>query len=298
MKLVSKSMYSIKQGVKGIFSNKMMAILSIVSVASSLIILGIVLTLVLNVNQFMNITQDEINEIRVSVDGSLDKEQKNILKSQIRNVEGIKEVIYRTKEESFESMKNSWGEDAYLLDGVENPLDDYFVVTIENPEEIKTVSSKILTLEGAKDVEYYQDIMNNFLSISSGVKKFSMILMACLLLICLVIISNTIKSRVYSKKEEIQIIKYVGASNGFVIAPFIVEGFLIGLLGSLISVGACVGMYGYILDTIAAVLNSIMGDIVLPLTSISTSLVLVLVVTGIAVGVIGSALSVKKHLKV
>lgn len=298
MKLVSKCLYSIKQGIKGVFSNKMMSLLSIVSVASSLIILGIVLTLVLNVNQFMNVTQDEINEIRVAVESDLDVEQKHTLKTNISKISGIKDVVYRTKEESFESMKESWEEDAYLLDGVDNPLDDFYVVTINNPEEIKTVSSKILTLEGVKDVEYYQDIMENFLSISDSIKKFSVILMGCLLLICLVIISNTIKSRVYSKKDEIQIIKYVGASNRFVIAPFIVEGFVIGIFGSILSVIACVGMYGYILDTIAEVLNSIMGDIVLPLTSISVSLILVLVITGITVGVLGSIVSVKRHLKV
>lgn len=298
MKLVSKCLYSIKQGIKGTFSNKMMSLLSIVSVASSLIILGIVLTLVLNVNQFVNVTQDEINEIRVAVESNLELEKKDTLKTEINKILGVKDVAYKTKEESFESMKESWGEDAYLLEGVDNPLDDFFVVTIDNPEEIKTISSKILTLEGVKDVEYYQDIMENFLSISESIKKFSVILMGCLLLICLVIISNTIKSRVYSKKDEIQIIKYIGASNGFVIAPFIVEGFVIGIFGSLLSVLACVGMYGYILDTVAAVLNSVMGDIVLPLTSISTSLILVLVVTGITVGILGSIVSVKRHLKV
>jgi cell division transport system permease protein len=119
-----------------------------------------------------------------------------------------------------------------------------------------------------------------------------------LLIICLVIISNTIKSRVYSKKEEIQILKYVGASNKFVIAPFIVEGFLIGVIGATISSLVCVGMYKYILTTIKALLNSIMGDIVLPLTTISLSLIVVLFITGILVGILGSVVSVKKHLRV
>lgn len=298
MKLVSKFLYSVKQGIKGIFSNKTMSFLSILSVASSLVILGIVITIVLNMNQFIKVTEDEINEIRVSVEMNLEKDKKDSLKSDISKISGVKDISYRSKEESFDSMKNSWGEDAYLLDGVENPLDDYYVITIDNPDNIKTISSKILTLEGAKDVEYYQDIMENFLSISNTVRKFGAILIICLLIICLVIISNTIKSRVYSKKEEIQVIKYVGASNGFVIAPFLVEGFIIGLSGAILSVGACVGMYGYILETINAVINSMMNNMVLPLTSISASLVLVLVITGITVGVLGSIVSVRKHLKV
>lgn len=298
MKLLSKFLYSLKQGIKGVFSNKTMSFVSVISVTSALIILGIVLTIVLNVNQFIKVTEDEINEIRVSVEDNLEKTKKDELKKNISEIKGVKDVVYRSKEESFKSMKESWGEDSYLLEGVDNPLDDYYVITIENPEDIKAISSKLLTLDGAKDVEYYQDIMENFLNISNSVKKFGGILIICLLMICLVIISNTIKSRVYSKKEEIQITKYVGASNGFVIAPFIVEGFIIGIFGSLLSVGACIGMYGYILEKITSVISSMMGNVVLPLTSISISLILVLVITGITVGVLGSIVSVKKHIKV
>lgn len=298
MKLVSRFFYNLKQGIKGIVANKTMSFLSIISVAASLVILGVVLTVVLNVNQFISVAKDEINEIRVSVTENIDVAQKDKIQAEIKAIEGIEDVTYKTKEESFETMKDSWGEDAYLLEGVKNPLDNFFVVTIKDAQSIKSISSKVLKVEGTKDVEYHQDIMENFLNISNTVRKFGTILIVCLLLICLVIISNTIKSRVYSKKEEIQVIKYVGASNGFVIAPFIVEGFIIGIIGSILSVGACVGMYGYILEKINTVISSMMDNMVLPLNSISMSLIIVLVVTGITVGVLGSVVSVKKHLKV
>lgn len=298
MKLVSKCLYSLKQGIKGIFSNKTMSLISVISVTSALIILGIVFTIVLNINQFIHVTEDEINEVRVSTEANISEEEKVKLKEDISKIEGVKKIEYKTKETSFNDMKESWGEEAYLLEGVENPLDDYYVVTIDNPDSIKSISSKILKLDGAKDIEYYQDIMQNFLNISNTVKKFGSIVIGALLLICLVIISNTIKSRVYSKKEEIQIIKYVGASNGFIIAPFIVEGFTIGMIGSLLAVGACVGMYGYILEKTTSIISKVVGNVVLPLTSVSISLVAVLVITGISIGVLGSVISVKKHLKV
>lgn len=298
MKPLSKFLYNIKQGIKGVFTNKGMSFISVVSVTSSLVILGIVLTIVLNINEFIKTTEDEINEIRVSIEANLDDISKENLKSGISNISGVKEVVYMSKEESFDSMKESWGEDASLLEGVDNPLDDYFIVTIENPKDIKSIAKEALALDGAYDVEHHQEIMDNFLSISNTVKKFGGILIIGLLVICLVIISNTIKARVYSKKEEIQIIKYVGASNGFVITPFIVEGFLIGILGSLLSVGVCVGMYGYILEKVTAAISSIVGNVALPLNSISMYLVVVLVLTGTTVGVLGSVMSVKKHLKV
>lgn len=298
MKTVSKILYSLKQGIKGVFHNKTMSFISTMSVTASLIILGIVLTIVLNINQFINSAKDEINEVRVEIKSDLDDDARIELKTEMDEIEGINNIEFKTKETSFNEMKKSWGEDAYLLDGVDNPLEDCYILTIDNPNSIKSISNKILKFDGVLDVKYHQDVMQNFLNISNTVIKFGGLLILGLLLICLVIISNTIKSRVYSKKEEIQIIKYVGASNRFVIAPFIVEGFIIGFLGSVLSIGICIGMYSYILDKIREVISTIMGGTVLPLASISLSLISVLAITGILVGVLGSAISVKKHLKV
>lgn len=298
MKTVSKILYSLKQGIKGVFHNKTMSFISTISVTASLIILGIVLTIVLNINQFINSAKDEINEVRVEIKSDLDDDARIELKTEMDEIKGINNIEFKTKETSFNEMKKSWGEDAYLLDGVDNPLEDCYILTIDNPNAIKSISNKILKFDGVLDVKYHQDVMQNFLNISNTVMKFGGLLILGLLLICLVIISNTIKSRVYSKKEEIQIIKYVGASNRFVIAPFIVEGFIIGFLGSVLAIGICIGMYSYILDKIREVISTIMGGTVLPLASISLSLISVLAVTGILVGVLGSAISVKKHLKV
>lgn len=298
MKLMSKFLYSLKQGIKGVFHNKTMSFISIISVTASLMILGIVLTIVLNINQFIKVTKDEINEVRVSVESNIEDDARIELKSNISKLKGVKSVEYRTKETSFKDLKKSWGEDAYLLEGVNNPLDDYYVVTIDSPNNIKNISNKILKLDGANDVKYAQDVMKNFLSISDTVTKFGTVFIVLLLLICLVIISNTIKSRVYSKKEEIQIIKYVGASNGFVIAPFIVEGFIIGIIGSVLAISSCIGMYGYIIEKITTIISSVMGNIVLPLASVYMYLIAVLLVTGISVGILGSVVSVKRHLKV
>ena len=298
MKLASSFFYSIKQGIKGIFGNKTMSFISVISVTAALIILGIVLSLVLNINQFIKVAEDEINEIRVVVNENLTNNQRKEIKDNLLKIQGVKDVEYKPKDISFDEMKKGWGEDAYLLEGVENPLDDYYIVTINNPDNIKSIANKILTIDGAKDVEYYQDIMQNFLNISNTAKKFGGIFIVFLLFICLVIISNTIKSRVLSKKEEIQIIKYVGASNQFVIAPFIVEGFTIGIIGSTLAVGLCLFMYSYALENITKIVNSIMKNSVISLTNISLPIAVVLLITGISVGVLGSVVSVKKYLKV
>ena len=112
----------------------------------------------------------------------------------------------------------------------------------------------------------------------------------------MVYLDNAATTKMFA--EEIEIIKYVGASNAFVVGPFIVEGFIIGLIGSILSVITCSSMYGYIVDKMSGALSNMMGTMVMPLTSISLSLILTLVVTGITIGILGSIVSVKKYLKV
>lgn len=298
MKLLSSFIYNLKQGINGIRKNKTMSLISTISVTAALIILGLILTIVININQFIEVTKDQINEVKVIVSENLDENQRNQVKEALEKIEGIKSIEYKSKEESFDSMKDSWGEDGHLLEGIKNPLDDSYTVTLVNPKNINSIVEKIQNIDNVTEVEYHQDIIQNFLNISNMIKKFGGILMIGLLLICLVIISNTIKSRVFSKKEEIEIIKYVGASNSFVVGPFIIEGFIIGLLGAILSVGICTATYGYIVEKITGALSNMMGSTVVPLTSISISLILVLFITGIMIGVLGSIMSVRKHLKV
>ena len=298
MKIISNFLYSLRQGFKGVFSNKTMSAISVISVSSALIILGIVISIVLNINQFIEVTKDEINEIRVSIDTNLNESQIQKFEEDLNKIKGIKTIEYKSKEDAFDEMKQSWGDDSNLLEGVKNPLNDYYIITVNNADDIKIISNEINKIEGIDSIEYYQDIINNFLNISNTVRKFGSILIICLLIVCLVIISNTIKARVYSKREEIQILKYVGASNNFIIAPFIVEGFIIGGVGSVLSIGVCISMYGYILEKITTFLNNMFKSMMLPTEIIFLNLVGVLALTGVVIGVLGSALSVKKHLKV
>lgn len=298
MKIISNFLYSLKQGFKGVFSNKTMSAISVISVSSALIILGIIISIVLNINKFIEVTKDEVNEMRVSIDNNLDDSQREKFKEDLGKIKGIKNIEYKSKEDAFDEMKKSWGDDSNLLEGVKNPLNDYYIITVDNADNINSISNKIDKIEGTESIEYYQDIINNFLNISNTVRKFGSILIVCLLIVCLVIISNTIKGRVYSKREEIQILKYVGASNNFIIAPFIVEGFIIGAIGSLLSIGVCISMYGYILEKFTTLLNNMFKEMIIPTEMIFLNLIGVLSLVGIIIGVLGSALSVKKHLKV
>lgn len=298
MKILSNFLYSIRQGIKGVFKNKTMSFISIISVSASLIILGIITSIVLNANKFITETEYQINEIRVSIKDNLDKSSIENIKNDLNNIKGIKSIQFKNKETMLNDMKSSWGEDAYLLEGLENPLDDCYIVTLENSEYIDSVSNKISTLNNVKDVEYYEDVIDNFIKVSDSIRNFGSILIIFLMLICLVIISNTIKTRVYSKKEEIEIVKYVGGSDSFIKMPFIVEGFTIGIIGSAIALFTCVYMYKYIIENISKAISFMNNNMMIQVSDITILLALTLFITGITIGVVGSIISVKKHLKV
>lgn len=299
MKIISNISYNIKQGFKGIFSNKTMSFISIGSVSASLIILGIVISIVLNVNQFISSTKDEVNEIRAMVSSDLNKDEIGKVKEEISKINGVNSIKYKTKESAFDDMKDSWGEDSYLLEGMDNPLDDYFTVRIENSNNIQSMGHKISKIQGVKEVNYYQDIMENFMKISNTIQKVGSIVIACLFIVCLFMISNTIRTRVYSKKEEIKIMKYVGASNSFVRAPFLIEGFVIGILGAIISSVVAVGIYGYIHENMRNTMSLFeTSNMLIPTQDIAIVLSIIFLAIGTIIGIVGSTISIKKHLKV
>lgn len=299
MKIISNISYNIKQGFKGIFSNKTMSFISIGSVSASLIILGIVISIVLNVNQFISSTKDEVNEIRAMVSSDLNKDEIEKVKEEISKINGVNSIKYKTKESAFDDMKDSWGEDSYLLEGMDNPLDDYFTVRIENSNNIQSMGHKISKIQGVKEVNYYQDIMENFMKISNTIQKVGSIVIACLFIVCLFMISNTIRTRVYSKKEEIKIMKYVGASNSFVRAPFLIEGFVIGILGAIISSVVAVGIYGYIHENMRNTMSLFeTSNMLIPTQDIAIVLSIIFLAIGTIIGIVGSTISIKKHLKV
>lgn len=299
MKIISNISYNIKQGFKGIFSNKTMSFISIGSVSASLIILGIVISIVLNVNQFISNTKDEVNEIRAMVSSDLNKDEIQKVKEEISKINGVNSIKYKTKESAFDDMKDSWGEDSYLLEGMDNPLDDYFTVRIENSNNIQSMGHKISKIQGVKEVNYYQDIMENFMKISNTIQKVGSIVIACLFIVCLFMISNTIRTRVYSKKEEIKIMKYVGASNSFVRAPFLIEGFVIGILGAIISSIVAVGIYGYIHENMRNTMSLFeTSNMLIPTQDIAIVLSIIFLAIGTIIGIVGSTISIKKHLKV
>ncbi|MGO1368596.1 MAG: permease-like cell division protein FtsX [Senegalia sp. (in: firmicutes)] len=291
--------YTLKQGFQGIWRNRMMSLASIGSVTSTLIILGIILILVLNVNNLSVMLKQEFDEIEVFISQEATDEEKTQLENDLKNTDGISNVKYKSKEEALNSMQKQWKDNSYLLDDLEeNPFPDSFILRIDNLENSEKIVNSIKNKEGIEDIKYYRDIIERTVTIANIVRTGGLIVIAILILISIFIISNTIKITVAARQKEINIMKYVGATNGFIRGPFIVEGILLGIFGSIVSIALIGYGYKYLFDMASQKLYVFATVYMIPYYQILNDIIIMFVSIGVGIGVIGSVISLRRFLKV
>lgn len=280
----------------------MMGLASIGSVTAVLIILGFVLIIVLNVNNVALVTKETFDEIAVYIKDDVDETQINELGKSFKEIDGVMGVAYQTKDYALDKLKEDWGEDAFLLDGLRvNPLPNTYIVQLEDVSKSDEVIGKLETFEGVEDVQYYKDAVNSLIKIADFVKRVGAGLIIILLLISVFIISNTIKITVLNRHKEIELMQYIGATNGYVRGPFMVEGIMLGLIGSVVAILIIFAGYNYIINYLAgryvALLSGISGYMV-GVEMILSDLVIIFLTIGIGIGILGSLVSLKKFLSV
>ena len=222
--MLNNFIYSVKEGLKGLARNRSMALASVASVASSLFVLGIMLCIVLNINFISEQTKEQFNSVQVFLKDGMTNNDIVSFKSELQKIDNVKNITFETKDEALKNLKARWGEKAYLLDGLENPLQNSYIVEIEDTEKADKLVSDISKLKNVEDISYYKDIVDQLNYISSTVNKFGLVLMGILTFVAVFIIATTIKLTLYARKREIFIMKYIGATNWFVRLPFIIEG--------------------------------------------------------------------------
>jgi len=292
-------LYTLKQGFIGIWRNRMMSLASIGSVTSTLIILGIILIMVLNVNNLAIMLKQEFDEIEVFISEDATEEQVNSLKSNLENTEGIAEIVYKSKEDALETMQEQLEDKSYLLEDLEeNPFPDSFIIRVDNLEDSELVVNSINEMEGIEDIKYFRDIVERMLTISTLVRNGGLIVIGILILISIFIISNTIKITVAARQKEISIMKYVGATNGFIRGPFIVEGVLLGIIGSIVAISIIGFGYKYLFEVASQKLYVFATVYMIPYYSLFSDIVIMFISIGVGIGVIGSVVSLRRFLKV
>ena len=289
----------IKQSGKSIIRNKNMSLASVSSVSATLIILGLVLMLILNMSNITNTTKDEFDQVEAYVDLEIENEVLEALSGKIKQVEGVKSVQYTSKKQALENMKDRLEENEDILDGLEtNPFQNVFTVYLEDVEQIDKVAKGLEKIDGIEDVRYHKDVVDKLINIADFTRIGGTILIGILLVISIFIISNTIKTTVMAREREIGIMKYVGATNGFIRGPFIIEGITLGVIGSIISIVIVIVGYRYTIGILNTSLNGMLSTYLIPAQYILKDIVIIFITLGAGVGTVGSIISLRRFLKV
>lgn len=293
-----------KQGIKNAFGNKTMSAASIIAIAAALCVLGVVMIIALNLNYLMDDLESK-SEVTVFLEKDIQNSDVKTIESKIESWDGVREVEFISKASALIKWKEDLEDKAYLLDGYEgedNPLPHTFIVGIEKPEYVESIAKKAEILPHVIKVNYSKEVAETLEKLVRTVRIAGLAVVLVLALIAAIIIHNTVRLTVYSRRKEINIMKYIGATDWYIRWPFIIEGFTIGVTGSLIASGVIVLLYKYMLSRLTGqhVADEFFISIFspLPLASVMYDIVFVFLIVGVLVGVIGSGMSIRKHLKV
>ena len=227
--------YLTKEGVRNVWSNRLMSIASIAVLSSCLVLIGCAIMLFVNINSMLENVEDQ-NVIMVYLNDGITDEQVNKVGQDIRMIPSVASVDFVSKEDAYKSQLESMGDEASLLDGLEeNPLPDAYKVTLENLNDYDNVMTMLTSVENTLSVRGNSDLAGQVRQIRSGVTYISVGMIIMLLAVSLFIIANTVRVTMYNRRLEISIMKAVGATNWFIRWPFIIEGILIGIISGFVS---------------------------------------------------------------
>ena len=285
----------VRESVKSIGRNGWMTFASVSAVTVTLLLVGVFMVIMMNLNKVANDVENDV-EIKVLIDLEADSKAETTLQQQIKDMPGVESMKYSSKEHELNGLIKDFGEDLSLFKQ-SNPLRNVLYVKAENPQQTATVAKQIDALDNTYEVLYGKgkiEKLFNFLNISRNV---GIVLIIALLLTAMFLISNTIKITIIARRNEIEIMKLVGATNWFVRIPFILEGLWLGLLGSIIPITVVTILYTQLHSVIAPRLK---GEIfqMLNVTPFIFEVDLLILLMGVFIGIWGSFMSVRKFLKI
>ena len=298
---VSTIRYTIAQGLRNIVKNKMFSIASIATMSACIFMFGIFYSLVTNVQYIVEKAEEGV-AIVVFVDEDVTDKQLKTIEKKLSAREEVLEVKYVSAEEAWEQFqKEYFGEDSDAAAGFEeNPLQnsDNFEVYMKNIEMQKELVKYAEGIDGVRKVNKSEQVADALTNVNMLIAYVSGAIILVLLIVAIFLISNTVSMGITIRKEEIAIMKYIGAKDSFVRAPFIFEGVLIGIFGAAIPLVVLYFAYdkaiNYIL-TKFSILNTLLDF--LPASDVYKTLLPVGLALGVGIGFVGSFLTIKKHLK-
>ncbi|MBA7529593.1 Cell division protein FtsX [subsurface metagenome] len=273
----------------------LMATAAVLSTTTILIIVGVFLLISVNSSLFLKNIESQL-EIIVYLEDNTSKTELNNLKSNITSIVGTREVKFVSKEEAYQRLLKSLGEQKDILSAIEvNPLPASFEIQVKDPKMIKQIANQMAKLEKVEEVEYGQGTVEKLLNFTYIFRRAGMLILALLIFSSILIISNIIKITVYARRNEIEIMSLSGATSRFIKWPFIIEGFLQGFTSAILSIIILYKFYFFAINKMHQVipfLPLVVGN--MDLLPIGISILLL----GSLVGILGSMFSVGKYLDV
>lgn len=286
--------YYFKESLKSMKRNRVMSFASITTVAAALFIFGIFMIIIANVNSAVDTVENKV-EIKAFLKDDITSLQSREIEKEIKKINGVKSVIYESKDEALKKVTKELGDNKDLTEGLEedNPFPSSFIIKVYKPSDVSYVSKELSKMDYFEKINDAQEVVNQIIKITNFIKLLSLILMIILGVIAISLIANTIKLTVYARKREISIMKYIGATDWFVRWPFILEGIMLGFLGSLIALGLLAAGYSYGLSMVT---TKILFFSFVPIDKIMDLIFLRFCLIGMIIGGFGSFISIRKYL--
>ena len=291
--------YLIGEGFSNVFKNKKSTGASLIIMCATMIIFGLFLILGENINHFVdNIKSEQGFQVFIKVDAT-DEEIKKV-EEEIRKLDHISTIDFVSKEDGLNSMKERLKDTKGVLDGFNvERLKASYMVKLDDLTKSKEIQEQILQIENVAKITSSDETITMLISLANGVRIVTGVILLLLVIISIFIIANTIKLTVHARRKEISIMKYVGATNNFIRWPFIVEGMIIGILASLISIVIVGGAYNFIAkELVNTTFMKMIGMGLVSFGDMLSSIIVVYMLLGIGIGALGSVVSMRKYLKV
>lgn len=295
--------YLVRQGIHSLGTHSMMTFASIGVLTVCLVLTGIAYLFSVNVDSLIDYLGSQ-NETVVYLNPDLNEEQTAAVDTAIRSISGVSGVEYVSKEDVLSTYKGYMSEQyADLWDAFDNdnPFKANYRVTVKNLDDIQRISDELSAIEGVDSVSAPLAMSNVFVQVQDVVTYAGYGLVAVLAVVAVVVISNTIRITVFARRREINIMKYVGATNGFIRLPFFVEGMAAGLISAFIASVIVLGGYWvltYYSDLVPGFWRSLLSESVVPVTDVWYKVVPAFAAFSVLMGGVGSLVSIRKHLDV
>lgn len=291
--------YFLSEGFRNVFKNKKSTISCLGIMCVTMLMFGAFFAIGKNITHIVSNLEDA-QAIRVNIQNDTSEEDVVKMKDQILAIDGVADAKRKTKQDAFNEMKNKLEGYTSSMEGIEPDfLFDSYIVTLTDLDMNDSVQEQISKLPHFRSITSSNQTINTLSTVGKWIRIFTGTILVVLILISIFIIANTIKLTVHARRKEISIMKYVGATNSFIRAPFMIEGVIIGIMSSAISLGIVGSLYNW--GTIKMAQSETIQKIgvnMLQFKDLFSSILIVYIILGVGIGIIGSRISMRKYLDV